>query len=68
MIFLKLIIVSEDRNNSVGITIKELGFDSRQGQEIFLFFTEPRPALGCTPPHIQWVPGALSPAGKAAEA
>jgi hypothetical protein len=37
------------------------GFDSRQGQEIFLYFTSSRPALGLTQPPVQWVPGALSP-------
>jgi hypothetical protein len=40
------------------------GFNSRQGQEIFLFSTAPRPALGPTQPPIQWVPGAFSPGVK----
>jgi hypothetical protein len=29
--------------------------------KIFLFSVASRPALGLTQPHIQWVPGALSP-------
>jgi hypothetical protein len=37
-----------------------LGFDSRQGQESFLFSTVPRLALGPTQPHIQWVGGVVS--------
>jgi hypothetical protein len=37
------------------------GFDSQQGQEIFLYFTNSRPTLGPTQPPIQWVPRALSP-------
>jgi hypothetical protein len=36
------------------------GFESRQELRIFLFTTASRPALGATPPHIQWVSGALS--------
>jgi hypothetical protein len=36
------------------------GFNSRQGKEIFLFSTEPRPALGPTQPPIQWAPRAVS--------
>jgi hypothetical protein len=36
-------------------------FDSRQGQEIFLFSVEIRSFLGPTQSPIQWVPGALSP-------
>jgi hypothetical protein len=32
-----------------------LGFDSRQGQEIFLYCTWSRPALGPTQPPTQWV-------------
>jgi hypothetical protein len=39
------------------------GFDSRQGQEIFLYSTASRSALGQSQP-IQWVPGALSPGAK----
>jgi hypothetical protein len=35
-------------------------FNSRQGQEIFLYATASKPALGPTQPPIQWVPGALS--------
>jgi hypothetical protein len=36
------------------------GFESRQGQGIFLFTTASRPALEPTQPPIQWVLGALS--------
>jgi hypothetical protein len=36
-----------------------MGYDSRQGKEIFLHFTESRPALRSTQPPIQWVPGAF---------
>jgi hypothetical protein len=35
-------------------------FESRQGEEVFLFTTAYRPALEPTQPHIQWVPEALS--------
>jgi hypothetical protein len=38
-----------------------LGFYSRQGQEIFLFATDSRPALGPTHPPIQWLPGDIFP-------
>jgi hypothetical protein len=41
--------------------ISRPGFNSWQGQEIFLFSTVSRPALGPTQPPIQWVTGALSP-------
>jgi hypothetical protein len=33
-------------------------FYSRQGQEIFLLFTAPRPELGLTQPPVEWVPEA----------
>jgi hypothetical protein len=39
----------------MGWTIGESGFDSRQGQEIFLFSIMSRPALGPTQPPAQWV-------------
>jgi hypothetical protein len=37
------------------------GFNSRQGQGLFLFVTASRPALRLTQPPIQWVPGTLTP-------
>jgi len=36
------------------------GFESGQGQGMFLLTTLSRPVLGPTQPHIQWVPVALS--------
>jgi hypothetical protein len=45
---------------SDGLRAGRQGFDSRQGQEIFLFSTASRPALGPTQPPTQWVAGALS--------
>jgi hypothetical protein len=48
----------------MGWTIGVVGFDSRRGPGIFLFTTAARTALGPTQPHIQWVPGALSPGVK----
>jgi hypothetical protein len=47
-----------------GWTTEESGFDSRQWQEIFLYATASRRALGPTQPPIQWAPGALSPGVK----
>jgi hypothetical protein len=44
-----------------GYTLGGHGFDSRQGQEIFLFSTSSRPSLRLTQPLIHWVPVALSP-------
>jgi hypothetical protein len=40
---------------SDGLWARRPGFDSRQGQEIFLYSTLSRPALGSTQPPIQWV-------------
>jgi hypothetical protein len=40
----------------MGSKAKELGFESRQGQEIFLFSAVFTPALGPTRPPIKWVP------------
>jgi hypothetical protein len=38
-----------------------VGFESRQGQEIFLFSVESRLALWSTQPLVQWVSGAVPP-------
>jgi hypothetical protein len=37
-----------------------MGFDSRYSQDIFIFSTAYRSALGPTQPPIQWEPGAIS--------
>jgi hypothetical protein len=34
------------------------GFDSRQGQGIFLYSTSSRPVPGSIQPSIEWIPGA----------
>jgi len=47
-----------------GLQVGWLAFDSRQGQEFFLFTTMSRPALGPIQPPIQWAPQALSPGVK----
>jgi hypothetical protein len=41
--------------------LADRGAESQQGQEIFIFSIESRPALEPTHPPIQWEPGALSP-------
>jgi hypothetical protein len=43
------------------------GFNSWQRQEIFLYSTAYGPALGATQPHIEWIPGTLSPGIKRME-
>jgi hypothetical protein len=61
---LQLSVQSQD--SSVGIALghglddRVLGFDSRQGLEIFLFTTASRTALESTKPRIQWASGVLS--------
>jgi hypothetical protein len=40
-----------------GLWTRQLGFNSQHGQEIFIFSTASKLALGPT----QWVPGALTP-------
>jgi hypothetical protein len=42
-------------------TDEESEFDSRQGQESFVFLTAFRPAQGPIPPPVRWVSGAFSP-------
>jgi hypothetical protein len=46
---------------SQGATGWTAGAWFRQEQEIFLYFTVSRPALGPTQPPVRWAPGALSP-------
>jgi hypothetical protein len=41
----------------IGYGLNGLGFEFRQGQEIFVFSKTSRPSLGPTQPPIQWVPG-----------
>jgi hypothetical protein len=45
---------------SGGLPAGRPGFDSRQGQEFFLYSMASRPTLEPTQPPIQWVPEALS--------
>jgi hypothetical protein len=42
-----------------GLQARQPGFDSRQGQEIFIFSTVSRPTLGSTQPPIRKVLGSL---------
>jgi hypothetical protein len=44
---------------AIGWTAEEMGLNSQQEQEIFLFFTPARLALGPTHSPIQWVLGAI---------
>jgi hypothetical protein len=53
------------RQYSVWLRAVRSGFDPRQGQRIFFLAPESRPALRPTQPPIQWVPGVISPGGKA---
>jgi hypothetical protein len=47
-----------------GLVAGRPGFDSRQGQNIFLYSTVSKPPLGTIQSPIQWVPAALSPGVK----
>jgi hypothetical protein len=56
-------VIHRGQDSSVGIATGQagqLGFDSQQGQEIFLFSVMSGPALGTTQPPIQWVPRLFS--------
>jgi hypothetical protein len=64
-----LYLVGGEPGSSIG-TVSGYGLDGRgsiprQGQRIFPLTSASRPALGPTQPPVQWVPGALSPGGKA---
>jgi hypothetical protein len=43
-----------------GLQARLPGFDSQQGQEIFLFSIVSTPSMGSTQPPFQWIPGAWS--------
>jgi hypothetical protein len=62
-IFYIFIFINRSRYSD-GLRAGRPGRDSRQGQDIVLFFTASRPALGPTHPPVHWVPGALSPGVK----
>jgi hypothetical protein len=49
---------------SDGLRAGRPGFNSRQGQEIFLYSIVSTPALRLTQPPIHWAPGAISPGVK----
>jgi hypothetical protein len=53
---------SQDSSASIATRLRagQPGFNSQQGQEIFLFSVVSRPTLGPIQPPIQWVPGVLS--------
>jgi hypothetical protein len=59
-----ILLLSQQIRHSGGLRAWRPCFDSQQGQEICLFSTAFRPALGPTQPHNQWVTGTLSPAVK----
>lgn len=41
--------------------LDDLGFDCKQGQQIFLFSQPSRPALGHTQLPVEWIQGVISP-------
>jgi hypothetical protein len=45
---------------STGYRLDDRGFDSRQTQDIFLYFTAPTAVPGPTKTSIQWVSGTIS--------
>jgi hypothetical protein len=59
---------SELSRRSDGLWVGQPGFDSRQGQEICLFFAVSIPALGPTQLPLQRAPGSLSAGAKTAGA
>ena len=50
---------------SFGYRLDDLGFDSWQGQENFLFFRMSRLAVGNTQPAVLWVPRVKQPVHQA---
>jgi len=49
----------------MGWITEELWLNFQQGQDTFLSFRASKSALWPNQPHIQWVPGVPSPAGRA---
>jgi hypothetical protein len=44
----------------MGWTTVDLGLDSQQGKNIFLFYSTSTLALGLTHPFMEWIPGVSS--------
>jgi hypothetical protein len=58
---IKTYIFALSPDNSIGLWARWSGFDSQQGQEISLYSTASRTALGPIRPPTQWTPGVKRP-------